>query len=412
MRRALGAALTAILLVVVSLPGSGLVPIGVPVTIARPGHLSTEATGNFDQFVVVLMENHDLADIYGPATDRTALAHQYALSQHSQSITTPSQPNYIALSGGRTFGATGDGNHPNLNQPTIVDVIENSGHTWKAFAESAGGSGCGLSPPRGEDHYPFLSYTTITGNSARCANLVSGGPTEVTAALNAGTNFIWLTPTDNHNMHDNSVSSGDSWLQSWVPGLLSAMAGKKAALFIMYDEGYANPPLIYAGFSGPATKTAYKSSVSYNHYSLLKLLEDVWGGGNVGQGDVGAASPVEFFTAGGPAFGISASPSSVSFATGLSGTSSVTLQSSGGFSGAVSLTTASIPAGVTTSCTPASISGTQTSTCTFGGSTAGSYSVTVTGTSGTLVHTATIAVTVTTAGPTEIQLFSDGPEGE
>src|SRR5205807_1772784 len=114
----------------------------------------------------------------------------------------------------------------------------------------------------------------------------------------------------------------------------------------------------------------------------------------------GAASPVEFFTAGGPDFGISASPSSVSFATGLSGTSSVTLQSGGGFSGAVSLTTASAPAGVTTACTPASISGTQTSTCTFGGSTAGSYSVTVTGTSGTLVHAATIAVIVTTAGPT------------
>ncbi len=400
MRRALGAALTAILLVVVALLGSGLVPIAAPVTIARPGHLSPEATGNFDQFVVVLMENHDLADIYGPATYMTQLADQYAFSQHWQSITNPSQPNYIALIGGSTFGVSGDGNHPNLNHPTIVDVIENSGHTWKAFAESAGGSGCGLSPPRGEDHYPFLSYTTITGNSARCANLVSGGPTEVTAALNAGTNFIWLTPTDNHNMHDNSVSSGDAWLQSWVPGLLSAMAGKKAALFIMYDEGYANPPLIYAGFSGPATKTAYKSSVSYNHYSLLKLLEDVWGGGNVGQGDVGAASPVEFFTAGGPDFGISASPSSVSFATGLSGTSSVTLQSSGGFSGAVSLTTASIPAGVTTSCTPASISGTQTSTCTFDGSTAGFYSVSVTGTSGTLVHTATIAVTVTTAGPT------------
>src|SRR5437763_5857321 len=200
-------------------------------------------------------------------------------------------------------------------------------------------------------------------------------------------------------MPHTSLSSGDSWLQSWVPGRLSAMAGRKAALFIMYEEGYANPPLIYAGFSGTSAKPAYKSTASYNHYSLIKLIEGVWGGGNVGQGDVGAASPVEFFTAGGPDFGISASPSSVSFATGLSGTSSVTLQSSGGFSGAVSLTTASTPAGVTTSCTPASISGTQTSTCTFGGSTAGSYSVTVTGTSGTLVHTATIAVTVTTAGP-------------
>ena len=344
MRRALGAALTAILLVVVALLGSGLVPIAAPMTIARPGHLSPEATGNFDQFVVVLMENHDLSDIYGPAPYMTQLADQYAFSQHWESITNPSQPNYIAILGGSTFGVGGDGNHPNLNHPTIVDVIENSGHTWKAFAEGAGGSGCGLNPPRGEDHFPFLSYTTITGNSARCANLVSGGPTEVTAALSAGTSFIWLTPTDNHNMHDNSVSSGDSWLQSWVPGLLSAMAGKKAALFIMYDEGYASPPLIYAGFSGPAAKTAYKSSVSYSHYSLLKLLEDVWGGGNVGQGDVGAASPVEFFTAGGPDFGISASPSSVSFAIGLSGTSSVTLQSSGGFSGAVSLTTASTPA--------------------------------------------------------------------
>src|SRR5213592_4425149 len=84
MRRALGAALTAILLVVVALLGSGLVPIAAPVTIARPGHLSPEATGNFDQFVVVLMENHDLADIYGPATYMTQLADQYAFSQHWQ----------------------------------------------------------------------------------------------------------------------------------------------------------------------------------------------------------------------------------------------------------------------------------------------------------------------------------------
>src|SRR5213594_1534580 len=287
----------------------------------------------------------------------TQLADQYAFSQGWSSITNPSQPNYIAILGASTFGVSGDGNHPNLNHPTLVDLIETSGHTWNAIAEGSG-SGCSISPQRGEDHFPFLSYTTITGNAARCANLHSGGTTDVVAALNAGTNFIWLTPTDNHNMHDNSVSSGDAWLQSWVPGLLSAMAGKKAAPFIMYDEGYANPPLIYAGFSGPATKTAYKSSVSYNHYSLLKLLEDVWGGGNVGQGDVGAASPVEFFNAGGPDFGISASPSSVSFATGQSGTSSVSLQSSGGFGGAVSLTAASTPTGVTASCAPASISGT------------------------------------------------------
>src|SRR2546421_13089570 len=331
MKRMLGAAVASVLLCIVAL-ATGILPIGTPEKSPSAGPVSAEASNNFDQIVVVLMENHDLPDIYGPAPYMTQLADQYAFSQHWSSLTNPSQPNYIGLIGGSLFGVSGDGNHPNLNHPTIVDVIENSGHTWKAFAESAGGSGCGLSPPRGEDHFPFLSYTTITGNSARCANLVSGGPTQVVAALNAGTSFIWFTPTDNHNMHDNSVSSGDSWLQSWVPGLLSAMAGKKAALMVTFDEGYANPPLVYTSFSGPSAVLAHSSNAAYTHYSFIKLLEDEWGGGNLGQGDVNAPSPVEFFLAGGPDFGLSANPTSVSFGSGGSATSTVSLTASGGVS--------------------------------------------------------------------------------
>src|SRR5207248_3225740 len=146
--------------------------------------------------------------------------------------------------------------------------------------------------------------------------------------VNAGTNFIWLTPNDCNNMHSCSVSTGDSWLQSWVPQLLTAMNGKRAALMLTYDEGYANPPLVYTAFIGPAAKAAYKSSTSFIHYSFIKLLEDVWGGGNLGQGDVGAASPVEFFGAGGPDFSLSANPTSVSFATGSTTTSTVTFYSS------------------------------------------------------------------------------------
>ena len=370
---------------------------------AQAGNVIVPAapTNNFDQFVIVLMENHDISDIYGPAPYMTQLADQNAFSQHWASITNPSQPNYIALIGGSTFGVSGDGNHPNLNYPTLVDIIENSGHTWNAIAEGSG-SGCSINPNRCEDHFPFLSYTTITGNAARCANLHSGGPTDVVAALNAGTSFIWFTPNDSHNMHDNSVASGDSWLQSWVPGLLSAMAGKHATLFITYDEGYASPPLVYSGFSGPSAKQAYKSTTSYSHYSLLKLIEDVWGGGNLGQGDVNAASPLEFFGAGGPPvpdFSIAANPASVSFIPSQFATSTITLTSTGGFTGSVALSLASAPAGVTGSCAPSPISGSQASTCTLTGPTAGSYAVTVTGTSGSLVHTTSIAATVTSNPP-------------
>src|SRR5881409_875952 len=403
--RAFVALSASVLLTFAALVVSGIVPFATPGNGLGAGPISSSATGNFDQLIVVLMENKNLNEVYGPAPYMTQLADQYSFSQGWSSITNPSQPNYIAIMGASTFGVGGDGNHPNLNHPTLVDLIETSGHTWNAIAEGSG-SGCSINPDRGEDHFPFLSYTTITGNAARCANLHSGGPADVVTALNAGTNFIWFTPNDGHNMHDNSVASGDAWIQSWVPGLLTAMAGKKAALILMFDEAYTSPPYIYMSFSGPATKLAYKSTAAYSHYSLAKLLEDVWGGGSLGQGDVSAPSPLEFFNAGGPDFTLSATPGTVTFIAGQSATSTVSLTASGGFTGTVALTAVSVPVGATTSCVPASISGTQTSTCTITGTNAGSYAVTITGTSGALVHTAPVAITITAPGPTARFVYS------
>jgi len=393
-----GAVAASMLLVVVALVSASALsrnPLG-PSTLPPGGAVRELATGNFDQLVVVLMENKNLDEVYGPAAYMTQLADLYSFSEGWASITNPSQPNYIAILGGSTFGVNGDGNQLNLNHPTMVDILENTSKTWKAFAEDASGSGCSINPPRGEDHFPFLSYTTITNNSARCANLLPGSYNEVISAFNAGTNFIWLTPNDCNNMHSCTVATGDAWIQSWVPNLLTAMAAKKAALIIMFDEAYTSPPYIYMSFSGPATNLAYKSTASYSHYSLLKLIEDVWGGGNLGQGDVTAPSPLEFFNAGGPDFALSANPGTVSFAAGLSATSTISLQATGGFSGTVELAAVSVPAGVTTSCAPSNISGSQTSTCTLASSTPGSYTVTATGTNGSLVHTTSISVTVTT----------------
>ena len=96
----------------------------------------------------------------------------------------------------------------------------------------------------------------------------------------------------------------------------------------------------------------------------------------------------------GPDFTMTASPTSVTVSVGVAGTSTITVGPLNGFTGDVSLTSDN----ASCSLTPATVSGgsgTSTLSCAF--STTGSFVVTVTGTSGSLVHTATVDFTVTAA---------------
>jgi kumamolisin len=100
-----------------------------------------------------------------------------------------------------------------------------------------------------------------------------------------------------------------------------------------------------------------------------------------------------------PGFTLSASPTSVSVATGAT-SSAVTITSavSGGFSSAIGLTASGLPTGVTAGFSPASIAGAGSSSLTFtvGASvTPGTYAITVTGTSGSTTSSTTVSLTVT-----------------
>jgi len=96
-----------------------------------------------------------------------------------------------------------------------------------------------------------------------------------------------------------------------------------------------------------------------------------------------------------PDFDISAT-TPVSFTGGTTGTSTLSVTATNGFYSYVALT-ASAPSGMTVSFSPASIYP-GTSTTTFSSSTPGIYAVTITGTSGPLVHTTIVQVTVTAVG--------------
>ena len=119
----------------------------------------------------------------------------------------------------------------------------------------------------------------------------------------------------------------------------------------------------------------------------------------------GAISTFRFATSPPPEFTISAI-TPLSFAASSTATSSVTVSSLGGFDQQVNLTSTVYPSiGLSISLNPQSfVNGSGTSSAAFSSSTPGDYTVTITGTSKSLSHTATIIVAVTLAGPPDFAI--------
>jgi len=102
-------------------------------------------------------------------------------------------------------------------------------------------------------------------------------------------------------------------------------------------------------------------------------------------------------------FTISVSPSSGYLADGQSGYAVVTVKGAGGFTGAVALSAAGIPTGVTGSFSPTSIAGSGTSDFKLSvarTAPAGTYPITITGTYGGTSHTTTLTFEVIGGGRT------------
>lgn len=109
-----------------------------------------------------------------------------------------------------------------------------------------------------------------------------------------------------------------------------------------------------------------------------------------------------------PGFTLSAAPSTFGVPQGRNNLTTVTVTPSGGFSGSVNLSASGLPNGVTAQFQPSSTSTTSQLTLTASGTaTLGSASVTITGTSGSLMQTTALNVTVTP--PTSYSLSAGSP---
>src|SRR5436309_2318590 len=260
------------------------------VTSMRP--LAAAPVGlQFDHIVIIAMENQNYGDVIGSpsapfinslATQGTTIPnyHSYGANSFSgDNINGCSAACYVALISGSDSGVS-DGYSCCLTGTTLVDQLQSAGLTWQAYCES----GC----PRGNDHFPFTGFAS-DANSPDIFTGSSVSTSQFIAAANSPNppNFLWFTPTDNHNMHDNSVSSGDSYLKKFLVGngtVLSPASGSLLAsslfrnsqyrtlLYLWWDEYDPSPNVEY----GSMIKKGYTSTASYDEFSSLRMIENNW----------------------------------------------------------------------------------------------------------------------------------------
>lgn len=264
---------------------------------APPPNGNSEAAQSMEHVVIVMEENKPPGSIVD-STDApylNSLIKQYALAVNYRAITHPSLPNYIALTSGTTAGIHNDCNPPGqdcaANVPNIADSIEKSGRSWKVYAEDMPAP-CYANNSGGYavKHNPFMYYPSITGNAARCqAHVVPF--TQFQQDLHVGLpNYSFIVPNLCNDMHDCLVRTGDDWLARNMPAILQspAFTAQRSLLVITWDEDDAAENKVAAIFAGSAAKSGYRSDVSYNHYALLRTIENAWGMAPLAENDKAA----------------------------------------------------------------------------------------------------------------------------
>jgi len=275
---------------------------------------------NFQHVFVIMMENTGYDSLIGNpnAPWINSAASTYGLATNYFGVIHPSQPNYIAATAGIT-GNDSDSDET-LPVPNLVDQLESHAKTWKSYSQSFSlCDGDTLAHSCGNQlyerkHNPFVSFADVQSSPARRAKIVDLSQLDADLASGNVPNYSFIAPDQCHDMHGRAstpddpcdfsqvqslISTGDSFLSTWVGKIMSSLAWDgNSVIFIQWDESDFTGSSSDFGFGDTSgccdsvpghggghvvslvishsNHKAVTSNVAYNHYSLLRTIQDGW----------------------------------------------------------------------------------------------------------------------------------------
>ncbi|GAA2387499.1 alkaline phosphatase family protein [Dactylosporangium salmoneum] len=260
--------------VVLALATTALVATGV--TAAASQAQAATSVPRFDHIVLVMFENHAYSQINGSSSAPyfNSLAGQGAKFSKSYAVTHPSQPNYIALFSGSTQGVTSDDCPKNFTGTNLQSQLVGAGLTFNGYSESMpsnGYTGCSSGNYQ-RKHNSWVDFSSVPAAS----NLTYASfPSSANYASLPTVAFV--TPNMCNDMHDCSVSTGDTWLKNNLDAYAQWAKTHNSLLIVTFDEDNRLAlNQIFTVFVGANVKTGtYTEQI--NHYNVLRTIEGAYG---------------------------------------------------------------------------------------------------------------------------------------
>jgi len=218
----------------------------------------------------------------------------------------PSLPNYLWLEAGTDFGLFNVNSVFAHSQSTtfhLVTLLKNAGISWRSYDEYTSGTDC----PLGQWHTPMVFFDDVTNqddwHSSYCISHIRP-MSQLWSDLknNTTAHYSFIKPNLCHSMHsscngENQIKQGDVWLSEHVPQIMSSAAYRNGGvIFIVFDEANLGDGPIPALILSPYAKKGYTNSTYYNHSSLLRTVQEIFGVGPLLRNAAKQSDLKEFFT--------------------------------------------------------------------------------------------------------------------
>jgi phosphatidylinositol-3-phosphatase len=250
--------------------------------------IGSSAPAHYQHVIVIVEENKAYDQVMGRAPYQTAVAKAcgHAANMHAEAY--PSLPNYVAMtSGGVPAPVVGRDCQPTGGCLTTSDsIFAQTGGSWRVYAESMP-SNCSRSNTRDGLYVPrHTAAPYFTGLASECLKRQLPLGTTTTGAfssdLRAGTlaEFSLVAPNTTNDAHGGCISCADAWLARWMPRIVASPAYQdgSTAVFVTYDsDDKSAKNHIATMVIAPSVKPGTVASGAYNHYSMLRTIEDMLG---------------------------------------------------------------------------------------------------------------------------------------